>query len=47
VHAVISKLIFHLTARQRHRLFGLDGRQLSINRPQVVQQKAQRFDVFR
>lgn len=47
MHAVISQLIFHIITRLRHRLFGFDGRQLSIYSPQVVEQKTQRFDMFR
>lgn len=47
MHAVISKLILHIFIGERHRLLGFNGSQLSIYRPQVIQQKSQCFNMFR
>ena len=42
-----GKLVVSVIARHRHRLFRLNGGELSINGSQVVEQESQGFELFR
>ena len=47
VETVVGKLVVSVIARHRHRLFRLNGGELSINGSQVVEQESQGFELFR
>ena len=47
MQTVISQNILRFAVRLRRRLFRFNGGQLGINRPQVIEQKTQRFHLLR
>ena len=47
VETVVGKLVVGVIARHCHRLFRLNGGELSIDGSQVVEQESQGFELFR